>query len=95
MNTCTVTVRVFLGDACDYGHGKPDETRVWKDADIMKTSHTRAWATRQFNMHWAWRKRNKPIRVEWECRHHDGNYTGLGSLSGVNNVKSRRGVFED
>lgn len=96
MKTCTVTVRVFLGDACSYEHsGPPTEVREWKGVDIMDTSRTRAWATRQFNMHWKWRKRDKPIRVEWDCRHDDGAYYFRGSLSGFNNIKSRRGYFED
>lgn len=97
MKTCTVTVRVLLGEKqCEYGfQGAPHETRVWKDVDVMNTSRTRAWATRQFNMHWEWRKRDTPIRVEWECQHDDGSYRFHGGLSGVNNIKSRRGYFED
>lgn len=96
MKTCSVTVRVFLGNACGYEYnGPPHEVRTWKDVDIMKLSHTYGWATRQFNMHWNWRKRDVPIRVEWECRHDDGNYRGVGSLSGVNNMKTRRGIFEE
>ena len=97
MKTCTVTARVYLGEQCEYDfQGAPHETRIWKDVDIMNTSRTRAWVTRQFNLHWKWRKRDVPIRVTWECLHDaDPFYRFTGFLSGVNSIKTRRGVFED
>ena len=96
MKTCTVMARVYLGEQCEYGfQGTPHETRIWKDVDIMNTSRTRAWATRQFNLHWKWRKRDIPIRVEWVCENDDGSHRYEGSWSGVNNIKRARGAFED
>jgi hypothetical protein len=95
MKTCSVTVRVYVGRSTEYGAmGDPTETRTWKGLDIMKLSHTYGWATRQFNVQWSCRKRDVPIRVEWECRHDDGNYRGTGSLSGVNSIRTKRGIFE-
>lgn len=94
MKTCTVVVRVFVGKSCEYD-GKPDETRTWKGVDVMNTAYTRGWATRQFNTHWRHRKRDTPIRVEWECRHDDGpTHRFSGSLSGVNDIRHRRGIFD-
>jgi hypothetical protein len=69
----------------------------------MKTSVTRAWATRQFN---AFLKdfaqcdigRDKLVAVYWMARY--GEAQGYGSasgwLSGLNGVvMARRGIFED
>lgn len=97
MKTCTITVRVFVGqEACVYEYnGKPTDTRTWNGVDIMKTAHTRAWATRQFNKFWAEREKDQPIRVEWDCRHdEEGGCHFKGSLSGVNTLRHRRGIFE-
>lgn len=90
MRTCHVTVDVLID-------GKIIEQREWPAVDVMKTSHTRGWATRQFNMHWKWRKRDKIIRVDWTARYgaEQGHAVIRGSLSGVNNLRHRRGVFED
>jgi hypothetical protein len=87
MATCKVSAKVYVG-------GELKDSREWTDVDIMKVAHTRGWCTRQFNMHWDWRKRDVPIRVEWECRYDDGNHRFHGVLSGVNNLRHKRGIFE-
>jgi hypothetical protein len=89
MNTCHVTVEVKID-------GKTIEQREWPAVDAMKTSHTRGWATRQFNLHWDCRKRDKIIRVYWAARYGESNGYAIlkGTLSGVNNIRHRRGIFE-
>ena len=87
MKTCTVTAKVYIG-------GELKDSRQWSGLDIMKTSHTRGWCTRQFNLHWNWRKRDVHIRVEWDCRYDDQNHHFQGVLSGVNNLRLRRGIFD-
>jgi hypothetical protein len=83
--------------------GKVIKSRTWPEVDIMKTSVTRAWATRQFK---AFLKdfancdigRDKVIRVEWIARYGEaqGHMSVSGWLSGVNGrAMTRRGVFED
>ncbi len=88
--TCHITVEVTVG-------GKLVETREWPAVDVMKTSHVRAWATRQFNLHWMWRKPDVIIHVNWTLRHgpKQGHTILRGSLSGVNNLRHKRGYFED
>jgi ribonuclease HI len=96
MKTCTITVQVFVGEACLYRSlGEPPKSiRTWHNIDIMNTSRTRAYATRLFNKFWAVRKKDEPIRVEWECVHDDGNHRFKGALSGVNGIKRRFGIFD-
>lgn len=86
--TCTCTVIVSVGD-------KIVETKTWKKVGIMRTSHTRAWATRQFN-------RLRPlidtkIFVEWECMHddHEAGLRFTGSLARRNSLIIKRGIFDD
>lgn len=90
MNTCHVTVEVTID-------GKLIERREWPAVDVMKASHTRGWATRQFNLHWAWRKRDKPILVRWEARYDEaqGHTRLTGMLSGVNSIRRKHGIFEE
>jgi hypothetical protein len=49
MKTCKITVQVFVGEACLYRSlGEPPKSiRTWENVDIMNTSMTRAYATRQ------------------------------------------------
>jgi hypothetical protein len=81
--------------------GKVVKSKVWPECDIMKTSVTVAWTTRQFN---AFLKannnflgKNKVVRAWWEARYGEaqGHTRFTGSLSGVNGqVMARRGMFE-
>ena len=94
MNTCTITVSIHVGPSCEYGR-EADIVRVWEGVDVMKTSHTRAWATRQFNKLWKDRGPDIPIRVYWRQVYDDTNLGSLsGILSGVNNLRHKRGIFE-
>lgn len=93
MKTCEVTVDVFVDQ-------KIMKTKTWRRLDVMKTSFTRGWATRQFNTFLrdfgaCDMGNDKIIFVEWVC--HLGGYgTIRGTLSGVNGkTMSRRGIFRD
>ena len=85
--------------------GKVRKAKVWPECDIMKTSVTVAWTTRQFNLFLkeyarggVETSRDKIIRAWWEARYGEaqGHTRFTGSLSGVNgHVMARHGVFED
>lgn len=96
MTTCKVVATLYV-------NRKSLKTKTWPACDVMKTSVTRAWATRQFN---ATLKdlascdmgRDKVVSVEWRAAY--GEAQGFNSISGhmggVNGrVMSRRGIFED
>ena len=79
------------------------KSKVWPECDIMKTSVTRAWTTRQFN---AFLKdfancdigKDKIIRAFWVATYGEaqGYSRHTGYLSGVNGHSCiRRGVFEE
>lgn len=89
MSTCHITVEVVID-------GKLLERREWPAVDIMKTSYSQGWATRQFNLHWNCRKPNKNIKVGWTAKYGEeqGNARLTGILSGVNNIRRKRGIFE-
>jgi hypothetical protein len=91
--TCTITAEVYVGRD-ERGDRKLLETKTWRDVDIMKTSHSRGWCTRQFNLHWQWRKRDASICVSWECRHDDNGVRFYGELRGVNSIKIKDGIFD-
>lgn len=82
--------------------GKVVRSKTWPDLDVMKTSSTRAWATRQFNIFLKDFSscdigRDKVIRAEWTARYGaaQGNMSINGILSGVNGkTMARRGIFE-
>jgi hypothetical protein len=93
VRTCKIDVEVFV-------NRKVIKTKTWAACDVMKTGHTRAWATRQFN---AFLKdfsecdigKDKVVHVEWTA---DYGNTGRinGWISGVNGkTLARRGIFED
>lgn len=84
-------------------NGEVTKSKSWPEVDVMKTSVTRAWATRQFN---AFLKdfaacdfgKDKIVRAEWIARYGEaqGHMSVSGWISGVNGrVLMRRGVFED
>lgn len=84
-------------------NGVVTKSKSWPEVDVMKTSVTRAWVTRQFN---AFLKdfaacdfgRDKIVRAEWIARYGEaqGHMSVSGWMSGVNGrVLCRRGVFED
>jgi hypothetical protein len=84
--------------------GKVVKSKVWPECDIMKTSVTRAWATRQFNLFLkeyarggVELSRDKIIRAEWVATYGEaqGHTRLTGVISGVNgHVMARRGMFE-
>jgi hypothetical protein len=96
MLTCKVEVEIFVDH-------KVVKSKMWPACDIMNTSRTRAWATRQFNKflsdfggcdigH------NKIITVHWTAIYPDetGRARTHGHLSGVNGKRLvRDGIFED
>ena len=90
MITCKIKVDVKV-------NGNIVQQREWPAVDIMKTGVTRAWATRQFNKLWAAREPDQIISVDWFAQYGEeqGNTRLKGSLSGVNALKHKRGIFED
>ena len=92
MKTCSITARVYVGRD-PRGDRKLVETKNWRDVDIMKTSRSRGWCTKQFNLHWQWRKPGVSICVTWECTYKDGTRF-YGELRGVNSLKIKEGIFD-
>ena len=92
--TCKIEVEVCVDH-------KVIKSKVWPACDIMNTSRTRAWATRQFNKFMddfsGDYGRNKIISVHWTAIYPDetGRARMHGRLSGVNGKKLvRNGIFE-
>lgn len=96
MATCKIVVEVCVDR-------KVVTSKTWPACDIMRTGHTRGWATRQFN---AFLKdfnecpigKDKIISVEWVAQYGEaqGHQRITGRLGGVNGrALSRRGIFED
>jgi hypothetical protein len=75
---CVVTAEIIV-------NGEVVKSKSWPKVDIMKTSVSREWATRQFN---AFLKdfaicdigKDNFVRVEWIARY--GESQGYGSVSG-------------
>ena len=96
MKTCRIEVEVCVG-------GKAVKSKAWPECDIMKTSTTRAWATRQFNKFLKDFSGcdfgiNKVILVHWTAIYPESSGMGRlhGILSGVNGKRIvRNGIFED
>lgn len=96
MTTCKVEATLYVDR-------KPLKTKTWPACDIMKTSVTRAWATRQFNA--ALKDfascdigKDKIVSVDWiaDFGEAQGFNSIRGHMGGVNGrVMSRRGIFED
>ena len=96
MKTCKVQVEVWVDDTCI-------RHKTWPECDIMNTSRTRAWATRQFNrtlndLASCLAGKDKIVSVCWTAIYPDKSGRGRihGRLSGVNGKKLvRNGIFED
>lgn len=95
MTTCKVEAKVYVDDVTV-------KSRTWLVVDVMDTSRTRAWTTRQFNtvlkdLNSCLIGKDKIIRAVWTADYGKAQgYTRLsGWLSGVNGkVMARRGIFE-
>lgn len=93
MKTCTITVELFVS-------GTSMLLKRWENVDIMKTSHTRGYATRIFNKWLAdfdatYGLQEKVIRVEWNCRYDDDSYSFRGKLAGTKGRKvTQSGIFD-
>lgn len=88
--TCAVEAEVLVGD-------KIVKSKNWPVCDIMKTSVTRAWATRQFNKFLKEVGKDIVVRVEWTAKHTEaqGHGTLRGTMGGVNGkCLAKRGIFE-
>jgi hypothetical protein len=86
--TCKVVCQVFVDR-------KLVETKTWPAVDVMKTSVTRAWATRQFNRYRQAFPKDRVVSVEWDAAYGEPDHSYIhGRLSGVNSHVYRRGIFE-
>jgi len=96
VKTCKIEVEVCVDR-------RVVKSRVWPECDIMKTSPSRAWATRQFNKFLSDFGgcdigRDKIISVRWTAIYPEETGRGRmhGYLGGVNGKKlARSGIFED
>jgi hypothetical protein len=87
VKTCRVTCEVRVD-------GEIVEEKTWPKVDIMRTSATRGWATRQLN-DWHRGRPGKVITVQWDCFHGAPSYTHFsGRMSAVNGHVHRWGIFE-
>jgi hypothetical protein len=95
MSTCRVHAEIRIDR-------KPIKSKDWPECDVMKTSVTRAWATRQFR---AYLKEfnecdiglDKVVSVHWEAHYGEeqGFHMSLGHIGGVNGkVIHKTGIFD-
>lgn len=95
MATCKVKAEIRVDR-------KPIKSKEWPDCDVMKTSVTRAWATRQFN---ALLKDfaecdvglDKVVSVHWEAEYGEaqGFFRSQGHIGGVNGkLIHKTGIFD-
>lgn len=88
VRTCKVFCEVKIGD-------RSVSKRTWLAVDIMKTSVTRGWATRQFNLAIKDAKRDEIVTVEWDAHYGEPDHSYIhGRMSYCNGHTYRRGVFE-
>ena len=90
MYICKVEAEIRVDD-------KIVKSRVWPECDIMKTSVTRGWTTRQFNNFLRLASQNEIVTAQWFAIYGEAQgYNRLqGRLSGVHgNLMGRWGVFE-
>ena len=88
----TVTWQINKLGEPGYTHG----SRTYKGVNVAHTSHTRAFAQRQFNLLRRTLRGNDLLYVHWEMRYRDKRQMSLsGSLSATTHITKRRGIFED
>lgn len=88
--TCRVHAEIFVDD-------RVVKVRTWPACDVMKTSATRGWTTRQFNIALRGAGKDQVVTAEWiACYGKAQGHTRItGWLSGVNGrTMARRGIFE-
>lgn len=79
-------------------NGRVIKEKCWPACDVMKTSATRSWTTRQFNIALKNAKKDEIVRGEWIARYGEahGHISISGWISGVNGKPlARRGIFRD
>lgn len=88
MKTCKVECVVKVG-------GRIILEKSWPAVDIMKTSVTRSWATRQFNKAVASAPVGDIVAVSWDCYHGAPSHNHFsGRVVGVHGSVYRKGMFE-
>ncbi len=92
MKTCHVKAKICISDTVI-------KTKEWPKCDVMKTGHTRAWVTRQFNRCLKdldnTGLEDKAVFAVWDAFYGPPCHSHIsGRLAGNNNLIVRRGVFE-